>query len=545
MNEILLLRPPELYGNSSFAQFYTLHECLGIGYLASYLRSHHHSVHILDAHIDALTVEETIESINKQDCSILGISIGSSLVMPQVQQIIHAIKTTHPKVHITLGGHYPTFSYSHLLEKYPEIDSIVRYEGEETLLELAQALEANANLADVKGIAYRKNGRVAATPIRPLIAKLDNLPFPARDTLPKLLERGGLPLISGSRGCPSRCSFCSVHSFYNTPPGKIWRARSIENIIEEIKFLEKNFDCHELWFVDDNFIGSGKSGEKRARDFFVTLNAEKVTINRLDFLCRADSLTNNPALLKLAYGKRRGAVYPGIEAGVQRILDLYQKGTTVEQNRTAVKAIKESHADLRMEFILFNPWITFDEVKESIRFLEEIDAFDPYVLTSVLTIMRHTQLADAIQKGRLEIMPMASQSIHEFNQDSFIPYRITDEKVMILFQLVTDALPQLENVMSAVHDMRLQGLKRLKGSGSEPALLSLEERCENITNLINVTAMDIFKDAMEWVENMGGTGDSDKIQIFQTTLTQKTLQYACSLRGFIEILKKEPIGVIE
>jgi len=342
MIKILLLRPPELYGKTSFAQFYTMYECLGIGYLASYLRAHGLSVRILDAHIEALTVEETIEEIFSQDFNLLGVSIGSSLVMSQVSQIIRAVRKRNSTVHITIGGHFPTFCYESLLVKYPEIDTIVRFEGEETMLELVQALEACADLADVRGIVYKAERGLAVTPTRPLVEALDELPFPARDTLPKLLERGGLPLISGSRGCPAHCSFCSVHSFYDTPPGKIWRSRSIDNIIEEIRLLEKNFGCHDLWFVDDNFLGFGAPGRKRARDLFAALDQATLAVNRLDFACRADSLAKDPDLLQLAYAHRRGLVYPGVEAGVQRILDLYQKGTTVVDNKIAVKAIKET-----------------------------------------------------------------------------------------------------------------------------------------------------------------------------------------------------------
>ena len=542
MKKILLLRPPELYGKSPFPHSYVLHECLGIGYLTSYLRAHGQSVQIIDAHIESFSAEETIEEIIAQDCGILGISIGSSLVMPQVSHIIQAVKKRNPEVHIAIGGHFPTFYHEPLLDKHPEIDTIVRFEGEETLLELVQAIEAGVNLADVRGIAYRKDGRVAVTPNRPLIADLDLLPFPARDTLPKLMERGGLPLISGSRGCPARCSFCSVHSFYSASPGKIWRPRSIENIIEEVRILEKVFGCHELWFVDDNFLGFGIPGRKRARDFFTALNREPLTINRLDFACRADSLAKDPELLQLVYAKRRGLVSPGIEAGVQRILDLYHKGTTIEDNKKTVRAIKESRADIKMEFILFNPWITFDEVKETIRFLEEVDVYDPCILTSTLTIMRHTSLADEIKDGHLEVTPLPAGELEGFDQNSFVPYQITDEKVMLLFKLVTSALPQLEYALAAVLDLRKQGMRRLQGVEGQAAQ-SLEETCVNLTQLINLTSLDIFKEALEMVENSASLGNHEQFNNVQERLRQKSMQFAKTLRGLIEIASTDFFGV--
>ncbi len=544
MTKVLLLRPPELYGKTSFAQFYTLHESLGTGYLASYLRKHGHSVHILDAHIEDLSVDETIEKIVGESFDILGITIGSSLVMPQVIQIIQGVKAKKTQIHITLGGHYPTFCYDHLLIKNPNIDSIVRFEGEETLLELVQAIANGTVLDDVKGIAFRKLGKIEVTPPRPLVSDLDSLPFPARDTLPALLKRGGLPLISGSRGCPARCSFCSVHSFYNEPSGKIWRARSIDNIIEEIKFLQNDFNCRELWFVDDNFLGFGSSGRKRARNLFVALDQEELHIDRLDFSCRADSIAKEPDLLKLAYENRRGLVYPGIEAGVQRILDLYQKGTTVEDNRVAVKAIKESQADIKMEFILFNPWITFTEIKETINFLEDVGVYDPYILTSTLTIMRHTSLAASIEKGVLKVKPLPSEQMENFDTDSFIPYQIDDEQVGILFHLVTNTLPQLEYVLSAVHNLGKDA--RLKyGENNSSKLSEVEESCQDLTQLINETSLDIFKEAMGWVEKVPDLSDEKLLAKFQDSLIEKTIMFARSLSGIIAMEQADFFGEIK
>ena len=140
--------------------------------------------------------------------------------------------------------------------------------------------------------------------------------------------------------------------------------------------------------------------------------------------------------------------------------------------------------------------------------------------------------------------PLAPQEPQKFDQDSFILYRISDERVMILFQLVTNALPQLENVLPAVHELQQEGLRRLKGSDGQSAQL-FEENCRDLTHLINVSSLDIFKEALEWVENMANLGDSDKVQDFQHVLIQKTLKFANSFLGFIEILKNEFFEAIE
>ncbi|MDL1984284.1 MAG: B12-binding domain-containing radical SAM protein [Deltaproteobacteria bacterium] len=537
MTKTLLVRPPESYG-ASFAQFYTIHECLGIGYLAAYLRAHGYPVEILDAHVDGLSVEETIAEIKNKDFNVLGVSIGSSLVFPQAVQIIRKIKAWRGNVHITLGGQYPTFSYEQILNKHPDIDTVVRFEGEVTLLELVKKIDHPSEWKSIMGIAFRQDSQIMATLPRPLISDLDSLPFPARDTLPRLMERGGLPLISSSRGCHGRCSFCSVHSFYSMPRGKNWRARSLENVLHEIVILNKEFGCDELWFVDDNFLGFGVSGRKRARDLFVLLEKESVKLCGIDFSCRSDSIVKEPDLMDLAVKQGAGLVYLGVEAGVQRILNLYNKGTTVEQNKKAVRIIKDSGAEVKMEFIFFNPWITFDEVRETLSLLEAVNVYDPYILISALTIMKHTPMAEDIATGRLEVISPPPDELEKFDLDSFIPYQIQDQRTRALFQIASNTITQLEPALHAT--CNLHNILRMKRKVLQPDLAAkYEEIITNYHQLINETSLDIFKEAMLTVERMAIPVDTEQLIFYQKTMANKTLLFAAFLVNSIKIQEKE------
>jgi radical SAM superfamily enzyme YgiQ (UPF0313 family) len=537
MTKTLLVRPPELYG-ASFAQFYTIHECLGIGYLAAYLRVHGYPVEILDAHVDGLSVDETLSEIKDKDFDVLGVSIGSSLVFPQAVQIIRKIKAWRGNVHITLGGHYPTFSYEQILNKHPDIDTIVRFEGEETLLELVEKIDHPSEWKSIMGIAFRQDSQIMATPPRPLISDLDSLPFPARDTLPRLMERGGLPLISSSRGCHARCSFCSVHSFYSMPRGKNWRARSLENVLHEIAILNKEFGCDELWFVDDNFLGFGVSGRKRARDLFILLEKESIKLSGIDFSCRSDSIVKEPDLMDLAVKQGAGLVYLGVEAGVQRILNLYNKGTTVEQNKKAIRIIKDSGAQVKMEFIFFNPWITFDEVRETLSLLEAVNVYDAYILTSALTIMKHTPMAEDIATGRLEVISPPLDELKKFDLDSFIPYQIQDQRTRALFQIVSNTITQLEPALHATYN--LHNILRMKRKVLQPDLAAkYEEIITDYHQLINETSLDLFKEAMLTVERMAIPVDTEQLISYQKTMANKTLLFAAFLVNSIKIQEKE------
>lgn len=535
--KILLLRPPEPRG-ASFAQFYTLHEALGIGYLASYLRSHGCDVEILDAHIEELSIENTIECLENKNIDILGISIISPLVLPQSFRIARAIKAVKKNIHITIGGQHPTFFYESILKKHPSIDTIVRFEGEITFLELINKINRQEEWGKIEGIAFREDGMVVATPPRELISDIDSLPFPARDTLPKLLAKGGLPLLLTSRGCPNNCSFCSVHAFYKIPKGTLCRQRSPENVLNEMHKLIDDYGCDELWFVDENFFGKGSSGRKRVRQIFRGMEKEQISLKRIDFSCRADDITSDPEIIDMAVRHGARLIYTGVEAGVQRILDLYNKKTTVEQNRRAIQVIRESGAINKMEFIFFNPWITLDEVKETVRFLEEVKEYDPYILSSILTIMRKTQLGNRIEAGQLHITPPSSEQLIGFDLDAFIPYQITDTKARAVFEIISTTLVQFEPVLFVLAKITQLKQKHEKCLTDQEAS-KFDAVIDDYTKLVNETSLDIFKETLKAVENDNGQVYDNTLKTFQKKLAMKISGFAAMLIGFIHVQEKD------
>ena len=140
----------------------------------------------------------------------------------------------------------------------PGIDYAVVGEGEETLVELLDRLEAGDEPRDVAGIAYRKNGVVFQTPVRPYMEELDGLPFPAWDLVDvhaysrcykfsKMIAQAPYAVIFSSRACPYRCTYCH-HNF-----GKKFHARSPENVLAEVDFLVREHGIREIEFWDDIF----------------------------------------------------------------------------------------------------------------------------------------------------------------------------------------------------------------------------------------------------------------------------------------------------
>ena len=146
----------------------------------------------------------------------------------------------------------------------PEIDYIVKGEGEETLPELVHTLFAGGDVKKVPGLLGRTGATLWESPDRPSAAKLDELPWPARDTLPQILEKTGCASILSSRGCYGRCSFCSVDAFFSRFGPKM-RLRSAGDVLAEMEYLQKEYGVKNFAFNDAEFIGSKGRGRARPK----------------------------------------------------------------------------------------------------------------------------------------------------------------------------------------------------------------------------------------------------------------------------------------
>ncbi|MFX1298795.1 MAG: B12-binding domain-containing radical SAM protein, partial [Promethearchaeota archaeon] len=202
----------------------------------------------LDHFISDLSVNELVNWIKKLNPDVLGFSVVNANLFT-ANAIAKAAKAWNPNLIIIYGGYLPTFCAHEMLTAYEYVDFCIRGEGEYAIVELMDALEQGNSLGNILGITYRDNGRVVDNPDRPLIQDIDSLPFPDRDLLEQsYLYHGKITTIISSRGCPFRCRFCSCWKFSR----KKWRVRSIENVIDEMLYLQaKGFK--ELIFTDDCF----------------------------------------------------------------------------------------------------------------------------------------------------------------------------------------------------------------------------------------------------------------------------------------------------
>lgn len=184
-------------------------------------------------------------------------------------KLFQLAKEINPKVINMAGGHYFSWAVEESLNNYP-IDIIIRFEGEETFPELVGAVVQGRDLSQVKGIAYKANGKVIITPPRPLINNLDDLPIPAYDLMPmrEYAPKGIFwpesATIEGSRGCIDTCSYCSLWTFWGNQKatdihnGKLEvtpfsRRKSVARTMQEVELLCEKYKRKILLWADPTF----------------------------------------------------------------------------------------------------------------------------------------------------------------------------------------------------------------------------------------------------------------------------------------------------
>lgn len=339
-----------------------------MGYLAAVLQGQGWSVDMID-------IRNSVESIAARLLPRQPLVVGFSLIfqyyLPQYQRLAEHLRSVGITSHFTIGGHYPSLCHDEILRNFPQLDSVVRYEGEQTLPELVDRLSKGEDWRQISGIAHLSDQQVVVTEPRPLVHDLDSLPFPYRPYKPEQI--GGfktLPLLA-SRGCARRCSFCSIHTFYRTAPGKVVRCRKPEKIVEEMLLLQHQYGIRVFLFQDDDFPLWGNAGRRWALELIDRFHESGLSRSAVwKISCRGEYL--EPEL----FAKLREAglflVYMGIESGVEQGLKILHKEMTVQENLAAVRILKDLDIQFSYGFMLFDPSSTFDSVRENVGFLRQI-----------------------------------------------------------------------------------------------------------------------------------------------------------------------------
>ena len=341
---------------------------LGLGYLASVLRQYGYSVHTVDIEQDPEKILEIAKEIKPV---LVGFSLIFQFFIDSYAVLLYLMRANGIDCHFTMGGHFPSLSYQQTLELAPELDSVVRFEGEITLVELVDAVSMGKDWKNIHGIAYRDGQQVVATQARALVEDLDQLPYPERNyAAGAVLGRGIMPILA-SRGCARTCSFCSIHTFYRAAPGRIVRTRKPVEVVREMRMLHEERGVTIFLFQDDDFPLFGTVWRRWANEFVDELHRSRLPEKVIwKMNCRADAVDRDLFIRMRDAGLY--LVYMGLESGSEQGLETLHKQMTVEQNLRAVNLLKSIGLMWEYGFMLLDPSSTFESVRENLNFLRTI-----------------------------------------------------------------------------------------------------------------------------------------------------------------------------
>lgn len=223
---------------------------LGLLSISTPLLKAGYEVRIIDSTITPDYKKRILEEI--KDALCLGISVITGPMIRETVAVSKAIKAWNPEFPIILGGWHPSLLPGQTLEA-PYVDIIVRAQGEESMLQIAERLRDGAPLNDVLGIGFKVDGKLHLTPERPLNT-LDKMPEKAYhladfDAYEKVCGRRWAMYVS-SLACPFNCSYCTNAGVY----GRKWNALPVEQVVQDTVELTRRYRLELLWMADDNFL---------------------------------------------------------------------------------------------------------------------------------------------------------------------------------------------------------------------------------------------------------------------------------------------------
>ncbi|KAF0220994.1 MAG: anaerobic magnesium-protoporphyrin IX monomethyl ester [Geobacteraceae bacterium] len=279
-------------------------------------------------------------------------------------KLLRFAKEINPGVVTVLGNVHATFCYEEILKAdHDAVDYIVRGEGEVTLPTLLNCLKAGDDPQNVPGLAYYRDGTVSATPKAPFIHDLDSLPT-AWDLVEwpiysyRAKNNARLAIVSSSRGCQQKCSFCSQQLFW----AQTWRARSPENFITELEMLNQKYGV-EVAMLADEIPTFDRERWERILDLMI----ERRVGVKLLMETRVDDILRDADIMDKY--RRAGVehIYVGVEAGSQETLDLFKKDTLVEQSKAAIDLINNADIVSETSFVLGMPEDTPESIAATIE----------------------------------------------------------------------------------------------------------------------------------------------------------------------------------
>lgn len=366
MMKIFLIIPSQKHIYGSLQPPVQIH--LGLAYIAAILQKNGYDVRIVDVDAEGLTPDKLTQRVLENRVDIVGISVATP-TLNSALSVAKAIKKSSPSTITVFGGMHPSIMPIETIA-HPEVDFVIKGEGELTFLGFLSAIKNKYDFSSVDGLVYKKENKAIENKPRQLIENLDLLPFPSRElfnniayTYPDSLYAKTAPVIT-SRGCPGRCTYCNAHSIF----GRKFRARSAKNVVDEIETLIKKFGIKEIHIWDDNFV-TDKQRVYRIKD---EIKSRRIKVKfafpngiRADFL--------DAELIGALKEMGTYSIAIGVESANQEILNLAKKGTKIGKIIEVFELVKKARIETWAFFMFGLPGEDMASARVTIDFAKKLD----------------------------------------------------------------------------------------------------------------------------------------------------------------------------
>jgi len=349
----------------------------GLLYLASATRAAGHNVQIVIS--DSQHIMKYVQNFAPD---IVGVS-SNTATYQEAADIVRVVKIFSPEMKTVMGGAHVTFEPVTAIEE-TGTEYVVRGEGETSFPMLLDACQNRIELGEVPGLCYREGSNIVVKEIA-YVENLDTIPYPSADLIPRNAVHK--PFVYSSRGCPHRCSYCTIPAFYD---GK-YRVRAINIVLDEIMSLCDAGFSHFL-FLDDNFTSDTRRVEALC-DGMIEMGIKI----RWGCQARTDRIAENPNLVSKMAKAGCTSMTIGIESGIDQILDSYNKKITLDQVHEAIRIMDSSNI-VDFWYYMFGSADSYDTIdfwEANAEFLFDIDRdlvnisiFTPYPGTAVFNQLR-------------------------------------------------------------------------------------------------------------------------------------------------------------
>lgn len=373
-------------------------ENLALQYLAAAGRRAGHRVHLV-AYSYRSDLDRAVEATLALRPDLVGLGIAFQNNIDDYLAFMRELRARGFAGHLTCGGHVPTFCYRELLDDEPGLDSVVRHDGEQTLVEMLDALGRHESVRDIPGLVFRDGGGIALGPSRAAVADLDSLAWPERSEQSYSVGGLNVDFIIAARGCVGECNYCSIAA-YTTEQRKRYRLRGPEAVAEEVAALHHRRGARVIFVQDDLFVlPSEKKTVERTRRLSRALR--EAGAEDLVFWVKGRPETITPGVAGALSEMGVIHLFLGVESASAERLGYLGRTHKPEHNDSAIEFLRAEGIVPSFNFMLFDPDSSLDDLDATLEMAERnLDL--PWNVCRTEVYSGTALLERLIAEGRLE-----------------------------------------------------------------------------------------------------------------------------------------------